>query len=52
MRARSSEALADIGATISFGAGGGGGRGGGAPAGSSTITVNSLTENFDAALAS
>ncbi len=48
-----SEALADIGATVSFGAGGGGGgRGGGAPAGgASTITVNSLTENFDTALA-
>ncbi len=47
-----SEALADIGATVSFGAGGGGGRGGGAPAGGdSAITVNSLTENFDAALA-
>ncbi|HEY1494383.1 MAG TPA: pitrilysin family protein [Candidatus Solibacter sp.] len=48
-----SEALADLGATVSFGAGGGGGgRGGGAPAdGSITITVNSLTENFDAAMA-
>jgi hypothetical protein len=48
-----SEALADIGATVSFGTGaGGGGRGGGAPAGgASTITVNSLTESFDAALA-
>ena len=48
-----SEALADIGATVSFGSGaGGGGRGGPAPAGgASTITVNSLTENFDAALA-
>jgi len=50
-----SEALADIGATVSFGGGGGGGGrggGGGAPAGgASSITVNSLTENFDAALA-
>ncbi|MGD0772810.1 MAG: pitrilysin family protein [Candidatus Solibacter sp.] len=50
-----SEALADIGATVTFGnGGGGGGRGGGAGApagGASTITVNSLTENFDAALA-
>ncbi len=48
-----SETLADLGATVSFGAGGGGGgRGGGAPAGgSSTITVNSLTENFDASMA-
>jgi predicted Zn-dependent peptidase len=48
-----SEALADIGATVSFGGGGaGGGRGGGAQAaGDLSITVNSLTENFDAALA-
>ncbi len=49
-----SEALADLGATVNFGSGGGGGGrgGGGAPAGSSaTVTVNSLTENFDAALA-
>ena len=49
-----SEALADIGATVSFGGGGGGGGrgGGGAPAGGDlSITVNSLTENFDAALA-
>jgi zinc protease len=48
-----SEALADLGATVTFGAGGGGGgRGGGAPAGgSATITVNSLTENFDASMA-
>ncbi len=52
-----SEALADIGATltISAGAGGGGGGrgGGGAPAtgGSGTISLSSLTENFDAALA-
>lgn len=48
-----SESLADIGATVNFGAGGGGGgRGGGAPAGgASTITVNSLSEHFDAALA-
>ncbi len=47
-----SEALADLGATVSFGGGGGGGRGGGGGAGGAgTITVNSLTENFDAALA-
>ena len=48
-----SEELADLGATVTFGAGGGGGgRGGGTPAGgNSTFTVNSLTENFDAALA-
>jgi predicted Zn-dependent peptidase len=49
-----SEALADLGATVNFGAGGGGGGrgGGGAPAGgSATITVNTLTENFDAAMA-
>ncbi|MCU1238239.1 MAG: putative Mitochondrial processing peptidase [Candidatus Solibacter sp.] len=48
-----SEAMADLGTTVSFGAGGGGGgRGGGAPAGgSATITVNSLTENFDASMA-
>jgi predicted Zn-dependent peptidase len=48
-----SEALADIGATVTFGnGGGGGGRGGGAPTGGAiTITVDSLTENFDEALA-
>ena len=49
-----SEALGDLGATVSFGSGGGGGGrgGGGAPAGSAaTITVNSLSENFDASLA-
>ena len=46
-----SEALADLGATVSFGGGGGGGRGGGGAGGAGTITVNSLTENFDAALA-
>lgn len=48
-----SEALADIGATVSFGGGGGGGRGGGGGGGASggaTISVSSLTENFDAAL--
>src|ERR1039457_7006435 len=48
-----SEALADIGATVSFGGGGGGGgRGGGggggaAGGGEGTITVNAMTENFD-----
>jgi predicted Zn-dependent peptidase len=50
-----SEALADIGATVSFGgaAGGGGrgGRGGGGGAGEGTITVSALTEHFDEALA-
>jgi zinc protease len=49
-----SETLADLGASVSFGSGGGGGGrgGGGAPAGgSATITVNALTENFDAAMA-
>jgi len=49
-----SEDLADIGATVNISAGGGGfgGRGGGAPTGGPvTITVGSLTENFDAALA-
>jgi predicted Zn-dependent peptidase len=47
-----SEALADIGATLNFGSGGGGGgRGGPPPGGASSITVNSLTENFDASLA-
>src|ERR1039458_9883264 len=50
-----SEALADIGATVSFGGGGGGGgRGGGgggaAAGGEGTITVNAMTENFDEAL--
>ena len=51
------EALADIGATVSFsaGAGGGGGRGGGGGAagggGTGSITVNALTEHFDEALA-
>ena len=50
-----SEALADLGATVSFGGGGGGGgRGGGGGAaggGEGTISVNAMTENFDAALA-
>jgi predicted Zn-dependent peptidase len=49
-----SEALGDIGATVSISAGGGGGgRGGGAGGGggSATISVSSLTENFDQALA-
>jgi zinc protease len=47
-----SEALADIGATVSFGGGGGGGgRGGGGGGGEGTITVNAMTENFDEALA-
>jgi predicted Zn-dependent peptidase len=49
-----SEALADIGATVSFGGGGGGGgRGGGGGAaggGEGTITVSAMTENFDEAL--
>ncbi|MGD0868790.1 MAG: pitrilysin family protein [Bryobacteraceae bacterium] len=51
-----SEALADIGATVSFGGGGGGGgRGGGggggaAGGGEGTITVSAMTENFDEAL--
>ncbi len=47
-----SEALADIGATLSIGAGGGGGgRGGGAPAGAGgTISLSALSGNFDAAL--
>src|ERR1039457_4811278 len=48
-----SEALADIGATVSFGGGGGGGGrggGGGAGGGEGTITVNAMTENFDEAL--
>ena len=55
-----SEALADIGATLTISAGaggGGGGRGGGggaggpATGGSGAISLSSLTENFDAALA-
>lgn len=50
-----SETLADLGAsvTISAGAGGGGGRGGrgGGGEGTGTISVNALSENFDAALA-
>jgi predicted Zn-dependent peptidase len=53
-----SEALGDIGATLTIsagGGGGGGGRGGGgggaATSGSGTISLSSLTENFDAALA-
>ncbi len=48
-----SEQLADIGATVSFGGGGGfGGRGGGGggAGGGATITVNALSENFDAAM--
>jgi predicted Zn-dependent peptidase len=47
-----SEQLADLGATVSFGGGGGfGGRGGGGGGGgTATITVNALSENFDAAL--
>jgi predicted Zn-dependent peptidase len=51
-----SETLADLGATVTFssGAGGGGGRGGrggGGGEGGGTISVNALSENFDAALA-
>jgi zinc protease len=49
-----SEALADLGASVSFGAGGGGGGGrggGGGAGGEGTITVSALAENFDAALA-
>jgi predicted Zn-dependent peptidase len=51
-----SEALADIGASVSFGGGGGGGGrggagGGGAGGGEGTITVSALAENFDQALA-
>jgi len=49
-----SEALADIGATLTFGGGGGGaGRGGrgGASGGEGTITVSALSEHFDEALA-
>jgi zinc protease len=48
------EALADIGATVSLGGGGGGGRGGrggGAGSGDGSITVTALTEHFDEALA-
>jgi len=50
-----SDALADIGATVSFGGGGGGGGrggGGGAAGGAEgAITVSALAENFDQALA-
>jgi zinc protease len=52
-----SEELADIGASLNISSGGGvgGGRGGGGGAGgggdTGTIALNSLTENFDAALA-
>jgi zinc protease len=49
-----SEALADIGATLSIsaGGGGGGGRGGGGGGGATgTISLSALSENFDAALA-
>jgi predicted Zn-dependent peptidase len=49
-----SDALADIGASVSFGGGGGGGRGGRGGAGGGgegTITVSALTEHFDQALA-
>ncbi len=49
-----SEAMADIGATISINAGGGGGGGrggaGGGGGGEGTITVSALTVNFDGAL--
>ena len=49
------DALADIGATVSFGGGGAGGgrggRGGGGGGGEGTITVTALTEHFDEALA-
>jgi len=47
-----SEALADIGATVSFGGGGGGGRGGrgGGGGDEGTISVSAMTENFDEAL--
>jgi len=51
------DALSEIGATVSFGGGGGfgggrGGGGGGAGDGTTgTISVSALTENFDAALA-
>src|SRR5690242_14069985 len=50
-----SEALADIGASVSItaGGGGGGGRGGfgGGAGGTGTISVSALSESFDAALA-
>jgi zinc protease len=50
-----SEAMADIGATISISAGGGGGGGrggaGGGGGGEGTVTISALTPNFDAALA-
>ncbi len=50
-----SEALADIGATLSIGAGGGGGGGrggfGGGGGATGTISLSALSENFDAALA-
>ena len=47
-----SEALGDIGATLTISADGGGGGGGcGGGGGSGAISLSSLTENFDAALA-
>ena len=49
-----SDALADIGATVSFGGGGGGGGRGGRGGGGGdegTITVSALAQDFDAALA-
>jgi zinc protease len=47
-----SEALADLGATLTVNAGGGGGRGGFGGSGSSgTIALSALSENLDAALA-
>jgi len=50
-----SEALADIGATLSVSAGGGGGGGrggfGGGSGATGTISLSALSENFDAALA-
>jgi predicted Zn-dependent peptidase len=46
------DALAEIGATLSVGGGGGGGRGGrGGGGADGTISLSSMTENFDAALA-
>ena len=46
------DALAEIGATLSIGGGGGGGRGGrGGGGADGTISLSSLTENFDDALA-
>jgi zinc protease len=46
------EALAEIGAQLSIGSGGGGGgRGGGGGTGTGTISLNSLSEYFDQALA-